>query len=197
MTTEGSKLIESLDDEWIKRFEEEDRPYEDFYKEDNYYLNVHFLYINDKNSLEEIKQEKFFMTIPNYIMREELIYLLKKNMHRNNKRYTLFSLLKYHMTLDPNEIKKYLSEKENDSNRFFSSIKNLDTLFFEKTISTFQDLNSLFFVLREKSSVSNTNGIVNGNTKNNNTTSSANLKQTKKVYLQQLQRKNKRGTRRV
>ena len=37
--------IDSLDDEWIKKFEEEDKKYEDFYKEDNYYVNNNFIYL--------------------------------------------------------------------------------------------------------------------------------------------------------
>ena len=109
MTETKELLMGFLDDQWIKKFEEEDKPYEDFYKEDNYYINIDFLYIDYENNLEKIKQEKFFMSIPNYITREEMIYLLKKNTIMNNKRYTLFSLLKYHMTLEPQEIKNYLS----------------------------------------------------------------------------------------
>jgi hypothetical protein len=186
-TIKQVQTIESLDDKWIKNFEEEDEPYEDFYKEDNYYINIDFLYIDYENNLEKIKQEKFFMNTPNYIMREEMIYLLKKNTIMNNKRYSLFSLLKYHMTLDPQEITNYLS-KEKDPFLFLHSIKNLDTLFFEKTISSFQDINSLIFLLREKPSINNN---INTNI------TSIPRKQTKKIYWNCSYSGKKRGTRRA
>ena len=143
-------LYESLDDEWIKKFEEEDKKYEDFYKEDNYYINVHFIFINKENEIEKIKQEKFFLSVPNYIKREEIIFLLSKNSVINNKKFGITSLLKYNLILEPSEIQKFLNETFVDQPFFLTNVKNIDTLFFEKTISSFQDLNSLFFILYEK-----------------------------------------------
>ena len=176
----NTKNIDSLDDQWIKKFEEEDKKYEDFYKEDNYYVNLYFTYINQENNVEKIKQEKFFMNLPNYITKEEIVYLLKKNMIMDNTKYSIFSLLKYNMTLEPEDIQSYLNRQEeyNDNFSFLKTIKNIDTIFFEKTISSFQDLNSLFFILRENSKKSNDN--------------KQSLKNTKKIYI----KKNcKKGTR--
>ena len=174
--------IDSLDDEWIKKFEEEDKKYEDFYKEDNYYVNLYFIYLNEENSVEKIKQEKFFMNTPNYITREEIVYLLKKNTIMDNINYSIFSLLKYNMTLEPEDIQSYLTSQEyEDNSSFLKNIKNIDTIFFEKTISSFQDLNSLFFILREKQKVTDTKNPIHNN--------------TKKIFIHRINSRRKKGTR--
>ena len=176
--------VKKLDDDWIKKFEEEDKKYEDFYKENNYYINVHFIYIDDENNIEKIKQEKFFMNIPNYITREEIIYLLKKNTNVNGIKYSILSLLKYNITLEPEEILNFSNSQEEYF--FLTPIKNIDAIFFEKTISTFQDLNDLFFILRESSRKSKNNHSNKKMVQNTN---------TKKVHIYQIKSNSKRGTR--
>jgi len=183
------KNIDSLDDEWIKKFEEEDKKYEDFYKEDNYYINLYFIYLNEENSIEKIKQEKFFMNTPNYITREEIVYLLKKNTIMDQIKYSIFSLLKYNMTLEPENIQSYLNTQEYENNySFLKTIKNIDTIFFEKTISSFQDLNSLFFILREKSNTNEKGFETLNNHKNIQS-------HTKKIYINKINSRRKKGTR--
>jgi hypothetical protein len=176
--------VKKLDDDWIKKFEEEDKKYEDFYKENNYYINVHFIYIDDESNIEKIKQEKFFMSIPNYITREEIIYLLKKNTNVNGIKYSIFSLLKYNITLEPEEILNFSNSQEGYF--FLTPIKNIDAIFFEKTISTFQDLNDLFFILTESSRKSHNHHSNKKIMQNTN---------TKKVHIHQIKSNSKRGTR--
>ena len=182
-------LYESLDDEWIKKFEEEDKKYEDFYKEDNYYINVHFIFINKENEIEKIKQEKFFLSVPNYIKREEIIFLLSKNSVINNKKFGITSLLKYNLILEPSEIQKFLNETFVDQPFFLTNVKNIDTLFFEKTISSFQDLNSLFFILYEKQKKTLDIPI------SKNHKSIQNIPNTKKIYIHRLNTRRKKSTR--
>jgi hypothetical protein len=185
-----------LEDDWIKKFEEEDKKYEDFYKEDNYYVNLHFIYINQENSIEKIKQEKFFMNVPNYITREEILYILKKHTIMDDKKYSIFSLLRYNITLNPEDVPKYLNQSKDiqdfqENQPFLTNIKNIDTIFFEKTISIFQDLNDLFFILRENIpqptvSIRKENQQINTHNKN-----------TKKVFIKHSHFNRKKGTRRL
>ena len=66
-----------LNDEWINNFEKTDKLYQDFYKDDLYYVNLKFVYVNRENEIEKINQESFLMSNPNYISREEIIQILK------------------------------------------------------------------------------------------------------------------------
>lgn len=138
-----------LDDEWINNFEKTDKLYQDFYKDDVYYINLRAVYINRENAIDKIKHETLLMKSPNIISREEIIEILKKNSIDDERRYTLLSILRYNMNIEPDEIKTYLLTRENKD--YLSVIKNIDTIVFERTINMFQDLNDLILIYYEKS----------------------------------------------
>ncbi len=159
----------NLDDDWINKFEESDNLYKDFYKEDLYYINLQLIYINRENEIDKLKQESFLMSKPNYISNEEMLEILKKNSIDNQKRYSLLSILKYNINLEPDEVKLYLNNGENSN--YLSVIKNIDEIYFEKSINMFHDLNDLIFIFYEKS-------LELKNPESHNT--------TKKIYLSSL-----------
>lgn len=154
-----------LEDDWIKEFEDKDKLYKDFYKNDVYFAGIRFIYVNKWNEIEKIKVDNFFMSCPNYILRDEIIGILKRNSIIDNVRYKLLSILKYNIELEPNDIPLFLKNKY-DSN-FLSINKNIDSIKFEETINTFQDLNELIIVFYENSDLK----------------SSQNHSVTKKIYL--------------
>jgi hypothetical protein len=159
----------NLDDEWINNFEKTDRLYQDFYKDDLYYVNLRVIYINRDNEIDKIKHDTFLLTNPNIISREEIIGILKMNSTDNQTKYTLLSILRYNILLEPDEVKNYLIN--NEIQDYLSVIKNIDTITFDKSISMFHDLNDIIFIFYEKS-----NNIVKRDP--NNT--------TKKIYLRSL-----------
>jgi hypothetical protein len=141
-----------LNDDWIQQFEKTDKLYQDFYKQDLYYTNIHYIYVNRINEIEKIKQESFLMSTPNYISREEILGLLKKNSIDNEKIYTILSILKYNITLDVEEITNFLNPNYDISkNQFLIPIKHIDAIKFDQSVHMFQDLNDLVFVFYEKS----------------------------------------------
>jgi len=170
-----------LDDEWIHTFENIDKLYKDFYKDDLYYINVRVVYINRINEIEKLKQESFLLSKPNYITREEILELLKKNSIDNDKRYSLLSVLKYNIILEPENVNLYLHNKF-DVN-YLSVIKNIDAISFDKSINMFHDLNDIIFIFYEKSSELKSDVDVNNTTKRIYLRSlSSNKKTIKKRY---------------
>ena len=169
-------MFENLDNEWIKDFEKTFKLYEDFYKDDVYFTNIHYIYINNNNIIEQISEDRFIFTSPNLISREEILKILKKNTYYNKKQYTILSILKFAVNLEPDEIKNFLKNSidnnyNNENNNFLQIIKNIDTIYFEKSINMFHDLNDLFFIFYEKQ-LSNSNNV------------------TKKIYLKNSINKN-------
>ena len=140
---------DKLDDEWINNFENIDKLYKDFYKDDVYYINLSIIYVNRENEIDKIKYENLLMEYPNKISQEEILKILKKNAIDNEKRYSLLSILRYNINLEPDEIKTYLLNGLNKE--YLSVIKNIDTVTYEKTINMFQDLNELIVIYYEKS----------------------------------------------
>jgi hypothetical protein len=139
-----------LDDDWIKKFEDVDEKYKDFYKDDLYYVNLKFIYVNRENEIEKIKYESFLLTRPNYISREEILQILKKSSIEDERKYTLLSLLKYNITMDADDVQKFIIN-ESEERSYLSIIKNIDAVPFDKTISMMHDLNDLILVFYEKS----------------------------------------------
>lgn len=147
----NNETIHKLNDEWINNFEKTEKLYQDFYKDDLYYTNLKFIYVNRSNEVEKIRHESFLMSKPNYLSREEVLGILKRNSIDNSKRYTLLSILRYNITLDADDIKLFLSNNNNNNDfNFLNSIKNIDAITFEKTINMFHDLNDVFFIFYEK-----------------------------------------------
>jgi hypothetical protein len=146
-------MNDKLDDDWICNFEKKDKLYKDFYKDDVYFINLHIIYVNRIDEIEKIKRETFLMSLPNYITRNEVLGILKKNSIDNSRRYSLFSILKYNITINSEDIEHFLkvSNLETYNNNFLFIIKNIDAIQFEKTISMFHDLNDLIFIFYEKS----------------------------------------------
>jgi hypothetical protein len=143
----------SLDDEWIQNFEKVDELYKDFYKDDVYFTNLKIVYVNRSNEIEKIIQDNFLMSEPNCITREEILQILKRYALEDDRKYSLLSIVRYNIVLEPNEIKHYLLEKDDfdkDAD-FLQVINHIDSIYFEKTINMFQDLNEIVLLFYEKS----------------------------------------------
>jgi hypothetical protein len=138
-----------LEDDWITKFNETDAVYKDFYKDDLYYVNLRFIYVNRESEIEKIKYESFLLSKPNNISREEILQILKKSSIEDERKYTLLALLKYNITMDADDIQRYISSDEERT--YLSIIKNIDSVPFDKTISLMHDLNDLILIFYEKS----------------------------------------------
>jgi len=169
--SEDNKIIvEELDETWIKKFELEDKHYEIFYCDDLYYINVQYIYIDNHNNITNIKEEKFFMNTPNYISQEEVLGLLKKNTFFDSVKYHLMCILKFNINIEPLDVKFFLKDTNIATYNFFTPIKNIDAITFEKTITMFHDLNKLIVVYYQKSNetnhrLSNSSSIIKNMTK--------------------------------
>jgi len=138
-----------LDSKWIEDFKNHDKNYESFYTEDINHIHFHCIYVNQNNDIEKIKEEKLLMKTPNYISRDEMIGILKKNSIINNKRYIVLSIVKYNINLEPSDINFFLKPCKRLDSTFLTSVTNIDAIPLEKSISMFQDLNDIFIIFSE------------------------------------------------
>tara|TARA_Y100000991_G_C21731160_1_gene246401 strand:- start:14 stop:508 length:495 start_codon:yes stop_codon:yes gene_type:complete len=159
-----------LDNKWIENYEIEEVAYNNFYKDDVKYVKVYFLLINKNLILDNIHEENFLLEEKNILKKNQLISLINK--YKENKNIKLISILKYNINLDSDNVIDYLNQDTN-TNMFLKSIKSLDDISFDQTISMFEDLNSLFFVF------------VESNTEKKN--------QTKRIFLHSNHKKTKRN----
>lgn len=142
--------IKELDESWIKDFEENDKNYEIFYSDNIYYVKLHCIYIDKLSNIENVKQGKIFLNEQNFLSREEMLGLLKKYSYQNDIKYSVMSILKYNIDIEPLDIKNFLNTKNINDYSFLTPIKNIDSVPFNKTISMFHDLNNIFIIFYEK-----------------------------------------------
>ena len=167
---EDIEKLEKLDDSWINDFESNDKPYNDLYKDNIFSVNVNIIYINKDNTIEKVTEEPFLLQNQNIISREEIIGIIKKKSMMNNNSYSLLSIIKYNITLNPEDVHLFLRTNNFDyyNEVFCSSLKHIDSIVFDKTIIAFQDLNTLFLLFYEKDK----NNVMKNNANN-----------TRKIYL--------------
>jgi len=156
-------IEEDLDTSWIDEFKKDNEKYSDFYTEDVTTITLFFIYIDHKNNVENLSRDLLILDKKNTIVRDQLIQLIKQNQNQNknqiqnqnhmynNNKYKLISLFKYNIDIEPEEIYKFINNKDDSSynKRFFTQEKYLNDIIYKKTINIFQDLNSLFLIFKE------------------------------------------------
>ena len=183
--------IEIIDTKWIDDFEKEESKYLSYYNENISYLKVFYIYINTESEIHKIKEEKIHLLVENCITKNELIGLIKNNVVLDNIKYSLLLLLKYNVLLKPNELKYFLKTNNttsNITNNYLTSVVNIENILFEKTITMFHDINSLFIIFYQKPYIN-----INNNNNNNNSNIRSNYvgnSVTKKIFINKLHKLN-------
>lgn len=143
--------IEDLDDSWIQEFEKIDNEYKNYYTDELSFIKIRCIYVNNSNEIEKITEDKILLQQPGFLTREELLSIIKHHSFSNQCKYSLLSLLKFNINLEPIYLKTFLKNNHPDiGTPFLQSIKNLDTIKFEKSITMFHDINELLILFHQK-----------------------------------------------
>jgi hypothetical protein len=156
-----------IDDAWVTEYKREEERYNDFYNEKVNNIKVFFMYINTDKTIVNIRQESLSLNNDSILTKEQLIKIIKDKQKLNNVKYKLFSIVRYNIDLEPGEINDFISDNisvsdtisntisntitknDNYNNRFFIDEKNINDIYFTKTITIFQDLNALYIIFKE------------------------------------------------
>jgi len=146
----------NLDTSWIDDYEDIEKKYEMFYKENIASINTILIYVNSKLEIEKISQRDLDLKTYNVISKEEILELISANSHVGTIKYKLLSLLTYNINLTHNDLKKFLeSDTEGaDKSEFLHSLTTLQDIKLNPSIQLFQDINSLVVVYYEQSAKS-------------------------------------------
>ena len=143
--------IAELDSTWIKEFEKFDNEYKNYYAEDISFIRIHSIYVDKNNDIIKIKEEKLLLKTPGLLEKEELLTVIKHNSLFFNIKYSLLSILKFNLTIEPVNLTNFLKNKDkNIGSTFLQSNRHIENIKFEKSISMFHDINNLIIVFIEK-----------------------------------------------
>ena len=105
---------QSLDTTWIDDYEDIEKKYEMFYKENISSMNVIMIYVNHRLEIEKISQRDLELKTYNLISKDEMLEIINQNSCVGDMKYKLLSLLTYNINITHNELKGFLeSDIEN------------------------------------------------------------------------------------
>jgi hypothetical protein len=144
-------FIEDLDISWMDIFFKGDEEYKIYYSEDISFIKIHYIYINMEGEIEKVKEEKLLLKTNGIIQKEELLNIIKSNLFSGKFKYSLMSILKFNINIEPQHLKNFLrNKKPNIGTPFLQPIKNIDSIKFDKSISMFHDINELIILFNIK-----------------------------------------------
>jgi hypothetical protein len=148
-------IDDTIDDTWVTDYKREEENYNDFYNEKVNNIKVFFMYINTDKTIVNIRQESLSLNNDSILTKEQLIKIIKDKQKLNNIKYKLFSIVRYNIDLQPDEINDFIkvsdtdTDTDNYNNRFLKDEKNIDDIYFTNTITIFQDLNAVYLIFKE------------------------------------------------
>ena len=79
-------LSDELDSSWIDNFERSEQEYSCFYKEKIESIKLNYIYVDEKNSINNIHQETLLLD-NGKIDKDKMIEIIKNNKNRNKTNY--------------------------------------------------------------------------------------------------------------
>jgi hypothetical protein len=151
MNNELNDNIEELDSTWLQEFQNLDNEYKNYYTEDLLFIRIHSIYLNTNSEIEKISEEKILLKNAGHLQKEELLSVIKHNSFFNNIKYSLLSILKFNINIEPIHLNNFLRNKDkNIGASFLQSVKNIDSIKFDKSISIFHDINDILIIFHKK-----------------------------------------------
>lgn len=141
-----------IDSNWLDEYEKIAKDYSMFYAEELTFIKTHYIYINDKTEIEKIKEDQLLLKTPGLLTREELITTIKTHSVCNQHKYSILSILKYNLNMEPRYLKNFMKTKNAKAGyQFLHSIDHIENIKFDKSITFFHDINELFILYYQKS----------------------------------------------
>ena len=153
----------SSDEEWLEEFNKNKEKYNSFNKTIPSAVKTYYIYISN-NKIVSLKEETLLLSngvldkyLINSIIKDREINETnetnKTNETNETNEYIFKVLLRFNIDIDKEYIGDLFTEKHTKYN-FFSVVKDKDSpltnISFNKTITMFQDINTLFFIFEEK-----------------------------------------------
>lgn len=136
---------------WIDECEK----YNDFYKENVSHINISFIFLSKNGNIERIFKEKYMLYTNNILSKEELIFLIKKQILKNKKKYSLIHIHKFNFDIHNDDIPALYNESI-DIKDYSENMHSIRDIEWNDTINIFNDINELTIILMERKKKLNT-----------------------------------------
>lgn len=152
----------------LLKLKNEDKDYNLFYKNKNKAINICYIYIDNKNNINYIKED-IYELYNNEILSDDLYELINNNKYNNKIKYDLYKILKYNIDLDPRDLKNFLIiNNEHENSNYLYECNGINNIVYDDTIMLLQEINTLYILYRERNKNNKTRKIYIKNKKSKN-----------------------------
>ena len=154
--------LDTLDTSWLTEFEQIQSNKTNYCCELIKYIKINCVYINHNNEIGSVHEEQILLNTPGIISRNEIIRIIKNYNYLENNKYSLLSILKFLIDIEPIHLNNFLRNKNiNVGETFLQNITHIDDITFNKSLSLFHDINTLTFMFykQKKTNKNNTKKI--------------------------------------
>ena len=128
-----------LDNSWVKKLEQIESKYDLFYKDKQESINIYSFFIKNGEIIRS-SSDKLLLD-EGILKRDSLVYFIKNNRKLNNVTYRLHSILKYNITISPEDV-----VQDSWTNDYLTQERTMSDIYFSDSITVFQDINALFIL---------------------------------------------------
>ena len=108
-----------------------------------------FLYVSSDDELETVNSSTYILDVNSRIPKDSMVNVIKEHREKHGKKYRLVNLIKYNVTLEPEDVIHMLSVDDHEGDAFVTHESYNRDIHFADTVCILQNLNSLYFVFRE------------------------------------------------
>ena len=142
--------IEVGEDEWLEELLEKEEEMDTFYETNVSNIYIYFLYLDHNKNVQYIKKKEYNVN-NSVILKNEVIKLIKENDKCLSNKFSLSALLQYNFSLNIEDLNNFMLNS--DKFDFLKKIKSIYDIHWEKTISHFSVINSLYFIFKKKPNI--------------------------------------------
>jgi hypothetical protein len=140
-----------LDISWVEKHERLLNIYENYQREHMDSIKICYIYVNLKSEIEKViceNEDLFFNGNHNVITKERVLQIVQnKKLLDHNLKYTIDTILVYNVSIEPENIQKYVNSESVES--FLKIYPIVDEIQLSPSIFIFHEINSIYFIFKQ------------------------------------------------
>ena len=140
-----------LDISWVEKHERLLNIYENYQREHMDSIKICYIYVNLQSEIEKVICENeylFFNGNYNVIPKERVLQIVQnKKLLDNDLKYTIDNILVYNVSIEPENIQKYVNCESVES--FLKIYPIVDEIQLPPSIFIFHEINSIYFIFKQ------------------------------------------------
>jgi len=140
-----------LDISWVEKHERLLNIYENYQREHMDSIKICYIYVNLKSEIEKViceNEQLFFNGNYNVISKERVLQIVQnKKLLDHNLKYTIDNILVYNVSIEPENIQKYVNSESVEC--FLKIYPIIDEIQLPPSIFIFHEINSIYFIFKQ------------------------------------------------